>query len=684
MPIVIRRLGLGLFLIALASAILLYADRGRRVAATPPSAAPQRTVRIAILQHADSAVMEDGVRGMLEGLASRGYKPGENGVTIDRFNAQGDIPTDVTIARQITAGDYDLVLTSSTPSMQAVANNNKEGKVRHVFGLVADPFASGVGLDRDHPLQHPPYMVGQGSFPPVETAFEIARKMFPKLERIGVAWNPAEANSLAFVEKGRAAAKRMGITLLEANADSSSAVSDAVNSLIGRNAQAIWVGGDNTVATAIDTVIAIGRRMHVPVFSVLPGAPDRGTLFDAGFDFVEVGRQAGLLAADVLDGTDPATIPIRDVGDIIPPYLSVNTTVLEGLRDPWTAPPDVLKTANVVVDATGTHRQAVPAAPASGAAPTPAGPSAAVHDTRPVTKTWRLELVELMQSTDIEDAEKGVLDGITGSGLVEGKDFVKVIRNAQGDMPTVNSMIDAALSDGGDMLLTFSTPTLQAAMQKTKRIPIVFNYVSSAIAAGAATSDTDHVANVTGVYLMPAYDQMLAFMKEFMPKVHVIGTVYNPAEVNMTNQLDVMKQAAAAAGMTVKAVAASNTSEVGDATLALISNGIDAICQLPGNLTASAFPNMVQGANRAHMPMFVFQSSQVRDGGIFAVSRDYYESGRQAGEVAARVMRGDSPAKIPLAGFAGAKLMVNLNAAKIAGLTVPPDVLAQADEVLGR
>jgi putative tryptophan/tyrosine transport system substrate-binding protein len=359
MPTVIRRLGLGLVLIGLASAILLYADRGRRVAATvsSPAAAPQRTVRIAILQHADSAVMEDGVKGMLEGLASRGYKAGENGVTIDRFNAQGDIPTDATIARQITAGDYDLVLTSSTPSMQAVANANKEGKVKHVFGLVADPFASGVGLDRSHPLQHLPYMVGQGSFPPVETAFEIARKMFPKLERIGVAWNPAEANSLAFVEKGRAAAKKMGITLLEANADSSSAVADAVSSLIGRNAQAIWVGGDNTVATAIDTVIAIGRRMHVPVFSVLPGAPDRGTLFDAGFDFVEVGRQAGLLAADVLDGKDPATIPIRDVGDIIPPYLSINTTVLEGLRDPWRAPAGVLKAANVVVDKTGIHRQ---------------------------------------------------------------------------------------------------------------------------------------------------------------------------------------------------------------------------------------------------------------------------------------------------------------------------------------
>jgi putative ABC transport system substrate-binding protein len=301
--------------------------------------------------------MEDGVRGIMEALASRGYRDGENSVTIARYNAQGDIPTGVTIARQLTNGGYDLVITSSTPSMQAVANNNRGGSVSHVFALVADPFASGVGLDRADPFAHPPYMVGQGSFPPVETAFEIARRMLPSLERVGVPWNPAESNSLAFIEKGRTVAAQMGLTLLEANADTTSAVSDAVNSLIARDAQAIWVGGDNTVATAIDTVIAIGRRMGVPVFTVLPGPPERGTLFDSGFDFVEVGRQGGLLAADLLDGVDPTTVPIRDVLELVPPFLSINTTVLDGVRDPWHVPDDVLAMANVVVDDTGTHRR---------------------------------------------------------------------------------------------------------------------------------------------------------------------------------------------------------------------------------------------------------------------------------------------------------------------------------------
>ena len=347
-----KRLALGFALIVLASAILLLADVDRR------SADPGRTIRLAIMQHVESTLMEDGVRGVMESLAARGYRHGERGVTIDRFNAQGDMATSAAIASQVVGAGYDLVITSSTPSMQAVANANKEGRSRHVFALVADPFAAGVGLDRAQPLKHPAHLVGQGSFPPVDTAFEYARRMLPSLTRVGVAWNPSESNSLAFVQRGRAVAARMGISLLEANADSTAAVGDAIASLIARDAQAIWVGGDNTLAAAIDSVIALARRNRVPIFTVLPGPPDRGTLFDTGFDFVEVGRRTGQLAADVLEGADMTTIPIVDVGDLVQPFLSVNTTVLEGLREPWQIPDDLLAAANVVVDKTGVHRRA--------------------------------------------------------------------------------------------------------------------------------------------------------------------------------------------------------------------------------------------------------------------------------------------------------------------------------------
>ena len=348
----IKRLALGFCLIVLASAILLFSDVGHRVSSASP------VLRIAILQHANTTVLDDGIRGTLEALAERGFRDGER-LAIDRFNAQGDMPTGIAIARQVTGGNYDLVITSSTPSLQAVANNNREGRVRHVFTLVADPFASGIGLDRADPLKHPGYMVGQGLFPPVEKAFQLARRMLPSLGRVGVAWNPSESNSLVFVTRAREVARQMSLTLLEANVDNTAGVSEAISSLTARGAQAIWVGGDNTVIAAIGSVIATAQRTGVPVFTILPGAPDRGTLFDAGPDFHQVGRQGGLLAADVLAGEEIARIPIRDIQDLVPPFLSVNIRALKGLREPWRVPDDVVSEATVVVDESGIRRKAV-------------------------------------------------------------------------------------------------------------------------------------------------------------------------------------------------------------------------------------------------------------------------------------------------------------------------------------
>ncbi|MGQ0732257.1 MAG: ABC transporter substrate-binding protein [Acidobacteriota bacterium] len=655
----LKRLALGTILIAGASAILLFADRGHR---TTVARAIQR---VAIFQHANTPVLDDGVRGVVDGLAERGYRDGDQ-ITIATFNAQGDMPTGTAIARQLIGGDYDLVITSSTPSMQAVASNNRDGKVRHVFTLVADPFQSGVGLDRADPLKHPPYMAGQGSFPPVDTAFTLARQMLPGLQRIGVPWNPAETNSRVFVERGRTSAADMGLTLLEATADTTSGVGDAVNALIARDAQALWIGGDNTVSAAINTVIGIARRAGVPVFTILPGAPDRGSLFDTGPNFYEVGRQGGFVAADVLGGADMAAIPVRDVLDIVPPFLSINTTVLKGLKEAWRVPPDLLAQADIVVDEAGVHRKTAPTgAPPRGEA-----------TQRPLTKTWRISLIELNRILDVEEAEKGVLDGLRDEGLVEGRDFRYTIRNAQGDMPTVSALVDAAVADA-DLLITFSTPTLQAALQRATRLPVIFNYVADPFAAGAGTSDQVHAPNVTGVYLIGAYAEMLPMIRAYLPMARVIGTVYVPAEVNMVSQRAVLEAAARAAGMELKAVAANSSSEVADATLALIAGGVDAICQLPGNLTAAAFPSIAEAARRARVPIFAFQSSQARSA-VLTLARDYYDSGREAAKQAARVMRGERPSAIPFQGFSKTTTIVNPAAAQALGLTPPAAIRAKA------
>jgi ABC-type uncharacterized transport system substrate-binding protein len=658
----VKRLSLGLALVVLASAALLVSDRDRRTT----HAASGRVFRLAIVQHASTPVLDAGVQGMIEGLAGAGFRDGER-LRIQTYNAQGDLAAGNAIARQVTTAEFDLVLTSSTPSMQAVANANRAGRTRHVFGLVADPFGAGLGLDRAKPLEHPRHLVGLGSFLPVGDAFELAREALPSLHTVGLAWNPAESNSEAFTRAAREACGRLGLTLVEATVDNSSAVVEAVRALTSRGAQALFVGGDNTMMSAIGSVIATARAARIPVFTIMPGAADRGTLLDVGLDFHELGRITGVLAARVLGGTDPGTLPIRDVMEEVPRRLVVNALAARGLRDTWTIPPGLAARATVLVDDTGIHERTPP--PVARA---------------PLAKTWRVDLVQFNNVLDVEETEGGVLAGLREAGLVEGRDYVTTIRNAQGDMATVNGLIDAALVDKSDLIITFSTPTLQAALQRARSVPIVFTYVASPIAAGAGTSDTAHLPNVTGVYLAAAFPEMLALVRATMPAARTLGTLYVPAEVNTVFYKDRLEEDASRAGFRLIAVPVNTSSEVADAALALASKRPDAICQVPGNLTASAFPSIAQAARRARLPVFAFQTSQVRAGASIVVGRDYHDSGRQTAALAARVMRGEQPGAIPFQAVTRTRLIVNLEAARHAGLTIPPAIVARAAEVVGR
>lgn len=344
----LKRLSFGLSLIAAASAVLLATDGNRSREGSLP--------RIAILDYAATPVFEDNLRGMLDGLSAAGYRDGQT-IRISFYNAQGEMATSNAIAREIIAGRFDLVLTSGTQGLQAVANANKAGRTRHVFGLVTDPFVAGVGLDPANPLHHPRYLVGSGLFFPVTESFRIARQMLPDLKTLGVAWNPAEANSRRFVEEARTACRELGLTLLEAQVENSAAVREAIQSLIGREIQAVWVGGDSTVESALETVVKTARQARLPVFSCVPSHPELGTLFDQGFDFYQAGRLTGELAAQVLQGADLAQIPILDAAQLVRHRLLINTKALKGLREPWRVPDDLLRQADTVVDDHGVHNK---------------------------------------------------------------------------------------------------------------------------------------------------------------------------------------------------------------------------------------------------------------------------------------------------------------------------------------
>src|SRR5512139_3954329 len=223
----IKRLSLGIVLIGLASAVLLLADAGHR------KSGGHAVRRLAILQHSSQPFIDEGVRGMIDGLAASGFVEGKN-VSIRRYNPESDLPTANTMAKELAGGQYELVLTASTLSLQAMANANRGGKAVHVFALVSDPAGAGVGISREDPLKHPRHLVGYGTMQPVAEAFDLAKRLLPSLQVVGEVWNPAEANSEAQTRVARDACKWLGIQLIEVNVDNTSGVLEAAGSLVAR------------------------------------------------------------------------------------------------------------------------------------------------------------------------------------------------------------------------------------------------------------------------------------------------------------------------------------------------------------------------------------------------------------------------------------------------------------------
>lgn len=301
----------------------------------------------------------------------------------------------------------------------------------------------------------------------------------------------------------------------------------------------------------------------------------------------------------------------------------------------------------------------------------------------PVARALRLNLLYYVDAPAFEEARDGMVAGLQEAGLVNGRDFTMSVRNGQGDMATANSMVDLAVTEGTDLMMTLSTPMLQAAMNRAGNMPIVFSLVANPLLAGAGRSNDHHRPNLTGIYTTSDFDGMMAVLPQFLPHARRIGTLFVPAEINSVFYMEELAAAARKVGIEVVGLGIASTAEVADGALALISKDLDAICQISDNLTSASFGSILRAARKAGLPLFGFQSSQAREGAVAVIARDFEDAGREAAFLAARILRGESPASIPFQPVKNSRLIINLDAARHANLDVPPPLIERADSLIG-
>ena len=650
MVYVVKRLALGVILITLAIGILLFSDWNRR------SDSRQSIPRIAILQHASQPVLDEGVHGMLLGLAEGGFKEGET-VAIQRFNAENDTPTENAIAREVTDGRFDLILTASTLSLQAVAGANRAGQTNHVFGLVLDPFSAGVGISREDPLHHPKHLVGYGSMQPVAEAFRLAKQLLPSLTTVGVVWNPAESNSQASTRRAREAAPQFGIRLLEATVDNSSGVVEAAGSLISRGVQALWVGGDVTVLVALDGVISAAKKGGIPVFTNIPPSAQRGAVFDFGANHEEIGRLTGELAANILHGADPAAIPVKNV---VPEMFIVNPGAFAGLREPWRLPEDVRRHADAVVEGTALKKT-------TRAIRTPTA-----------GRMYKVGIAYFGPDPGVDSGLHGLVDGLKELGFVEGKNLQLKKAHAQGEMGNIPSILQNFANQDLDLIVPMTTPLLTGTIGLVKKTPVVFTVVYDPLSAGAGPTREDHVPNITGVGSFPPIPDTVQLIRDLVPGVRRVGTVYNNSEANSRKVIAVGRDEFRRQGIALEEVAITNTSEVFQAAQVLTARNIQAFWITGDNTVLQAFEGVVKVANDHRLPLIINDPEFTERGALACAGLGFYQSGHAAAALAARVLLGEDPRHIPIEEVAVKKLVLNDKVARKLGLTFSPALMKQA------
>ncbi len=619
-----KHLWLGLTLIAVASGILLWSDLDRRQNHQRPA---QRLPRVAVFQFTSSALLDDSVRGVLDGLTSAGYVDGQT-IKLERFNASGDYAIANAIARDLVAGGYDQIITISTPALQVTAAANRDGKTLHVFGAVTDPYGSGVAITGTAPNEHPAHLVGIGTFQPVTNAFAIAQKMCPQLRRIGVVWNPTEHNSEVCVQKARAACKAQGLELIEANANNTSEVSEALRAVISRDVDVIWIGGDTVATASTAAIVATAKSNRIPVFTNDPTDVSRGALFSLGASYPDVGRTVAELSVRMLRGVDPRSIGVENV---VPERLTLSSGPYEGWKLPWQVPEEVRQRAYVA-----------PAKPAVAQKEANLAAQVAARLGRPA----RIALVNLVQAPDLDLAEKGLWRGLREAGLVEGKDYAAQRFNAQGEIGQLPQIFDAALATQPDLVLTITTPALVSGANKIKSVPLVFTVASDPAKLGLFAKGRP--ANLTGVNDDPPMDTVLEMASAYQPGLSFVGIVFNPAEPNAVISVEKLRAACRSRKITLLEASVSNISEITQATQSLVQRRVQALITSADNIVNTGFPVFVRTARAAGIPVFTTDPTQMEQGATGACGTDFEAWGAQSGRLAAKVLAGVSPADLPI------------------------------------
>jgi putative ABC transport system substrate-binding protein len=274
-------------------------------------------------------------------------------------------------------------------------------------------------------------------------------------------------------------------------------------------------------------------------------------------------------------------------------------------------------------------------------------------------------------------------EGLEALGWIDGKNIQVEYRWAGGDVDRLKSDAASLVALDAEVIVSGGTPATTALREATERIPIVFVHVADPVRGGLVQSLARPEGNLTGfaAYESSIAGKWLELLKEIAPRVKRVLVLAGP---NPTWRMHIQTMETAAPYFEVQLTIAhvQNAAEIERAINAFAGKADSAMISLPDNMLLENHEHIVALAAKHRLPDIYASDLSLQNGGLLRYSSDWPDLYRRAASYVDRILKGAKPGELPIQQPIKFQLGINLKTARALGLTVPPTLLARADEVI--
>jgi len=284
-----------------------------------------------------------------------------------------------------------------------------------------------------------------------------------------------------------------------------------------------------------------------------------------------------------------------------------------------------------------------------------------------------------------EELLGGFRQGLKQAGFVEGENVSILYQFAENEIDRLPALADNLARRRVAVIVTLSQPAVVAAKAATATIPIVFVAAEDPVRLGLVASLARPGSNLTGInfFQTEVITKRLQLLRELVPTVTRVAVLVDPANKATTETtLREVESAARAISLQIQVLNASNGPEIGVTFATFERERPDALFVSGGPLFTARRVQLATLAARHMIPMTSGNRQITETGGLMSYGANITDAYRQVGIYAGRILKGEKPADLPVVQATKFELVINAETARMLGLTVPPSLLAIADEVI--